>query len=349
MRWVFIAIKRFLPASIPLVLVAILAVVFEFQNYTTVSRKDDFLLITDDQLAVQYKTYHSGDAERTKFIGPEFSVTVAKKTVLIRRAGLGLYDRGHNISFEAELPEFLIDSPFLKKLSQQLSEDYRKSATEFTTVDWSLVWHGFREPEFSLRNWEGIIGVDFAHVTPNAVSLIQSYWEYTGGAHGNGGLHGQCFIDDQGSVRRLNLEDLFDPNSDWKKRLIDFCVSDLRCQEATFISDGLVQNPESATLSTDNSSRPPVAFRWDEDDDSFSENSDSLTIPTEQPFCLKQFSTDDLTSFTLSPAGLRFYFSPCHVGTYADGVYTVGVPYRTIQDCIPVGSPTRRFMAPSKN
>ena len=159
-----------------------------------------------------------------------------------------------------------------------------------------------------------MIGVDFAYVTPNAVSLVQSYWEFTGGVHGNGGYDGKCFVEDQGSVRRLKLEDLFDPNSDWKKRLVKHCVSGLRCQEVSFITDELVQNPESATTSPDS-------------------------------FCdLKQFSTDDLTSFTLSPAGLRFYFSPYHVGSYADGVFTVGVPYYVIRDCIPAESPARLFM-----
>ena len=317
MKRALIRFKRFLPSAIPLVLVATLAVVFELQNYSTVTRKDDFLLITDDQLSAQHKTYTSGDPERKKFIGPEFSIPVAKKTVLTRRAGLNFFDRGHNMSFEAELPEFLIDSPFLKKLSQQLSDDYRQRAVDFTTVDWSLVLNGFREPGYSLRNWEGSISVDFAYVTPKAVSLVQFYWEYTGGAHGNGGLDGQCFVDDQGSVRRLTLEDLFDPNRDWKKRLVEHCVSDLRCQEASFITDALVQNPESATISPDS-------------------------------FCdLKQFSTSDLTSFTLSPAGLRFYFSPYHVGTYADGVFTVGVPYYVIRDCIPEDSPARLFMTPN--
>ena len=314
MRWAYTLIKRFLPAGVPLVIVATLAVVFELQNYTTFTRKDDFLLVTDEQLAVQYKTYSSGDPERKNFVGPEYSIPVAKKTVLTRRTGLGFYDRGHHSSFEAELPEFLIDSPFLKTLSQQLCDDYKQSATEFTTVDWSLVLDGFREPSHSLRNWEGTITVDFAYVTPKAVSLIEFYWEFTGGVHGNGGANGQCFVDDHGSVRRLKLEDLFHPNSDWKKRLIEYCVSDLRCQGASFITDALVQNPDSAT-----------------------------TLP--DSYCdLKQFSTSDLISFTLSPEGLRFYFSPYHVGSYADGVFTVGVPHYVIRDCIPEESPARLFM-----
>ncbi len=317
MRWALISIKRFLPAGIPLVLVTTFAIIFEFQNHTKISPKENFLLVTDDQLAVRGKPYVSGDAERKKFIGPEFSIPVAKKTVLTRQAGLSFFGRGHNCSFEAELPEFLINSPFLKKLSQQLCDHYRQSAIDFTKVDWSLVLDGFQEPSFSLRNWEGTITVDIAYLTPKAVSLIEYYWEFTGGAHGNGGAYGQCFVDDHGSVRQLKLEDVFDPNSDWKKRLVEHCVSDLRCQEATFVTDALVQNPESATTSPDS-------------------------------FCdLKQFSTSDLTSFTLSPAGLRFYFSPYHVGTYADGGFTVGVPYYVIRDCIPDESPARLFMTPS--
>jgi hypothetical protein len=105
-----------------------------------------------------------------------------------------------------------------------------------------------------------------------------------------------------------------------------------------------VQNPESTTHSTENLARSIVSLSLDEGDDPIS---DSSTTQTENIYCLKQFSTDDLTSFTLSPAGMRFYFSPYHVGTYADGVFTVGVPYYVIRDCIPEDSPARLFMVPN--
>ncbi len=347
MRRALYPIKRCLSAGIPLILVATFAIVFEFQNHTKISQKDNFLLITDDQLAVQYQSYHSGDAERRTFIGPEFLIPVAMKTVLTKRAGLGFFDLGHNISFEAELPEFLIDSPFLKKLGQQLCDDYTQSANEFTKVDWSLVLDGFREPQYSQRNWEGMIHLNFAHVTPNAVSLVQFNWEYTGGAHGNGSLLGQCFVDNQGSVRLLMLEDLFDSNSNWEQRLIDFCVSELRRQGASFISTTLVHNPELATTSPENLASPPVYLSLNEEDlytNAMTENSDSGTILKENMNGLIQLSKSDLTSFTLSPAGLRFYFSPYHVGSYAEGIYTVGVPYSAIRDCIPDDSPARQYM-----
>ncbi len=345
MRWTFTLIKRFLPVGIPVVLVATSAVVFELQNYSKLTPKEPFLLKQDDQLAVQYKTYVSGDPKPKEFIGPEYSIPVARKTLLTRHAGLRFYDRGHGISFEAELPEFLSESPFLKKLSQQLCDDFRKSASEFTQVDWSIVLEGFREPSYSQSQWDGMIGVDFAHVTPNAVSLIQSYWEYTGGAHGNGGLDGQSYVDDQGTVQRLKLEDLFDANSDWKKRLVDFCVRDLRHQGASYVSAALVENPSSPKLSEADRHQQPAKLSFDDDDDPFSESSDpAMETAKENYLSLKQFSTDDLTSFTLSPPGIRFYFSPYHVGSYADGVFTVGVPYDVIRDCIPETSPARLFM-----
>ena len=348
MRWAFASIKRFLPAGIPLAIVAILAIVFEFQNHTKISQKEDFLLLTDEQLAVEYKSYHSGDAEQRTFIGPEFSRHVARKTVLTKRAGLGFFDRGHKTSFEAELPEFLIDSPFLKKLSQRLCDHYRQSAIEFTSVDWSLVLDGFRDPTSSLSHWDGMIHVNFAHVTPKAVSLVELYWEYTGGAHGNVSIQGQCFVDDQGLVRPLMLENIFDANSKWEERLINYCVSDLRRQGASFISNTLEQNPESATISSENLANSSVLSLDEKDLDTkaMTENSESGTNPTEKIDDSTVLSASDLTSFTLSPAGLRFYFSPYHVGSYAEGVYTVGVPYAVISDCIPNDSPARLFMTP---
>jgi hypothetical protein len=172
-------------------------------------------------------------------------------------------------------------------------------------LDWGLVKEGFQEPEHFLRDWDASIDIDFTFVSRNAVSSVEGHYEYTGGAHGNSYRLGRSFIEENGSVREFKLEEMFDPASDWEKRLVEHCLGDLRTQGATWV----IEDPFDSKL-------------------------------------LERFSKDDLRSFTLSASGMRFYFSPYHVGSYADGVFTVFVPYSVIFDCLPQDSPARRFMSP---
>jgi len=57
------------------------------------------------------------------------------------------------------------------------------------------------------------------------------------------------------------------------------------------------------------------------------------------------FTIDDLRAFTLSSTGISFFFSPYHVGCYAEGVYAVRIPWSAIRDCLSEESPARLFMA----
>lgn len=302
---------RVLPSALPIGFLTVAALLFYSQNHTTYLRDGDFALASDEEMAEKYPDHIAGDEDPN----PRFETTlrefgsspVARKYVLTRRAGLSFWGRGHSTSFVAEIPEFIDDSAFLRQLNRQLSDEYETMAVEFTTIDWSLVYDGFRDPQFYLQNWEGLVGINIVHSSPQAASVLESHWEYTGGAHGNTLLRGRCFFESEKQVRELTLEDLFEPASDWSKRLIAYCLSDLRCQGASRISDIGLEEPESSPI-----------------------------------------TNDDLASFTLSRLGITFYFSPYHVGCYAEGVYTVHVPYFVIRDCIPETSPARLFMCEEK-
>ena len=310
-HWTLKLLVRMLPSGIPICFLMVAACLFYSQNHTTYSRDGDFTLNSDEEMSERYPRHIAGDEKPNPSaeVTPRelVSVSVARKYLLTRRAGLSFWHRGHSASFVAEIPEFSDDSKFLRQLNRQLRDEYERMADEFTTIDWSLVYDGFRDPQFYLRNWEGLIGINIVHSSYQGASVIESHWEYTGGAHGNSFLKGRCFVESCGRVRELKLEDLFESASHWDRQLIAFCLSDLRCQGASSISDVCVEDPESI-----------------------------------------QFSTDDLASFTLSRAGMTFYFSPYHVGCYAEGTYTVHVPYSVIRDCIPENSPARLFMCEDK-
>jgi len=280
---------------------------FYSQNRTDVSRGPDLLLMSEEQMNFRHKSYHVGDEDFgqqwKEFVGPHYCPPVAKRILLKRRAGFRIFDRGHDVSFQAEIPEFLIESLFLKQLSQQLRLEYKSMAIQFTNVDWSLVRDGFREPTSSLQNWDGSLGIDIVHVSPDAVSILELHSEYTGGAHGNYALIGRSWIEENGLIREMELDDLFIPTSDWENRLVEWTLRELQQQGATWIID----DPFDSDLS-------------------------------------KKFSRADLSQFTLSTVGIRFYFSPYHVGPYSDGVFSVLVPYSVVIDCISTESPARRFI-----
>ena len=148
-----------------------------------------------------------------------------------------------------------------------------------------------------------MIDLDIVHATEKAVSLVETRWEYTGGAHGNSLIAGRNFVSSNGEVLQLKLDDLFDPASDWSYRMIKHCVLDLRSQGASHIPETPIDGVDDGGL---------------------------LLI-------------DDLASFTMSPDGFRIYFGPYHVGSYAEGIYTVQIPYDIIRDCLTADSPARSF------
>lgn len=52
-----------------------------------------------------------------------------------------------------------------------------------------------------------------------------------------------------------------------------------------------------------------------------------------------RFTADDLKTFVLSPVSITFIFSPYAVGSYAEGSYTVTIPYSVLRDDIDPAGP----------
>ncbi|WP_010588510.1 DUF3298 and DUF4163 domain-containing protein [Schlesneria paludicola] len=298
---------RILRLGLPFGLLVAAMLAYYSQNFTVVSRHGDFTLATSELMADQFPAHVAGEGLPSRVFDavPHVGVAspVAKRLRLRRQAGFAYGNRGHSVSFSCDIPEFPEDSAFLKSLNQQLRREYEAAAAEFTVADWTTVYEGWKEPQSYLMNWEGSIDLDIIHASSTVVSILESRHEYTGGAHGNLVLVGRCFVESRGMVRQLQLGDLFEGGSPWARRLVDFCLNDLREQGASSVPPEPADDPE-----------------------------------------MESFSTEDLRSFTLSVDGLTFYFSPYHVGCYAEGVFTVHVPYAVIRDLIPDQSPARHFI-----
>ena len=307
-------VARLVPLGIAVGFLAVAAVVFLWQNHTTISREGDFVLSKGDDLVMGHHRDAESDNNRIETISGDGSSksetrSVAKKIVLRKRTGLNLADRGHSAIYEAAFPEFPETTPFLRDVNRLVSTAHAATATEFAQADWSLVWDEFRDPSFSNREWSGGVETTVTHATDRAVCLLEMHSEYTGGAHGNYWQVARCFVEENDQARELKLADLFEPSSDWQQRLVTFVTNELRRQGAS-----------------------SLAPREDADVEEVSEFKPAI------------LEVDDLATFALAPSGIWFFFAPYHVGCYAEGAYSVQMPYSKIENCIPRHSPARLFM-----
>lgn len=307
MQFVLNQLGRAVPAGVAVCLLLVCGGVYWGQNYTTVSRAGDITLAVEADLAMAHEDGVQAHATpANEAAARESRRSVATKIVTKRRAGLGLVNRGHSTVYEATFPEFPSISSFLRDVNRILGTSHSSDMAEFTTVDWSLVWDELRTPTWSNREWSGIVTTDVLCATDKAVSLLEHRSEYTGGAHPNPWFVSRNFIDDHGKARELKLAELFDPSSGWADQLTLYCSNDLRRQGASYLAPLDDTDPNAITR-------------------------------------IVTLDADDFRTFGLSATALWIFFGPYHVGTYAEGNYSVKVPYEELERFLTADSPARLF------
>lgn len=127
-------------------------------------------------------------------------------------------------------PFFL--SPF-EELSAQLQDDLLNSLFDFVREgqDYALAGETF-------NGWWLERQQTISYASADLLSLSETLWVYTGGAHGNTGLMGHTFalVDDK--VRALRLKDFFLEDADYLAVLSPFVLEALRAQEAQWVLNG---------------------------------------------------------------------------------------------------------------
>ncbi len=143
--------------------------------------------------------------------------------------------------------------------------------------------------------YQSISGIDIKRADGRVLSFTDSFYEYTGGAHGNGGTTGISF--DAKTGEKLDLSDLI---SD-KDALKDYVMAEL---EARYGADGGLFDGWQDTVRNDIDEVPYAETEGFED----AEGNMSA-------------------EFALSASGLEIYFQPYEIGPYALGTVTVEIPY----------------------
>lgn len=186
-------------------------------------------------------------------------------------------------------PALTSKSPFHAAVNARLSREAAKrvdaTAAEFEKT---LKDSDERMP------WESLRRAEVLHADEGLVSVLESLYLFTGGAHGNHEYLPRVFAWRDGKLKEVSNAEMVSAK-DWPK-VRTMVEEDLKRQGAS----------------------------WPE-----------------------QIGKTKLEEMILNPtaAGLVFTFPPYVAGSYAEGTYSVCIPYTKIEKLIPASSPLRRLMA----
>jgi hypothetical protein len=166
---------------------------------------------------------------------------IAASVAVTRKSGLRIGRYGGTEKYDSGFPVFASPLPFHQAINRRLRTEANEDAAEFTKDGIRHIIESVRMPGAE-NDYEGRDGIFVVYFSDQLVSLRKSSWEYTGGAHGNGGSSGLNFVADNGKARELQLADQFVPGSKWEKRLSDLCLTDLKNQGATSVVNGTMTN-----------------------------------------------------------------------------------------------------------
>ncbi|MDO9576896.1 MAG: DUF3298 and DUF4163 domain-containing protein [Candidatus Cloacimonadales bacterium] len=137
-----------------------------------------------------------------------------------------------------EFPVFVERIDFLAKLNEFQQKDLVQKTNEFFAEglqQWQDSSEFFNGYEMFLQN-------EIEFLADGLVSLLQTDYEFTGGAHGNTAFHVFNFSPENDTLETINLSDFFIPESDYLPQISNLCISNLKQQNASYVIDGSVES-----------------------------------------------------------------------------------------------------------
>lgn len=140
------------------------------------------------------------------------------------------------ISLHSSYPYFV--SPQLEPVNRLLQETFIQRQFDFLREGQDTLIAG------EMRNgWLLDSSTEIAYsANDGLVSLLESIYAYTGGAHGNTGLVAHNLLVEGSGIRILELRDMFAPRTNFMSRVSPLLLEDLRLQEAAWVLDGTVSD-----------------------------------------------------------------------------------------------------------
>jgi Deacetylase PdaC/Protein of unknown function (DUF3298) len=130
-------------------------------------------------------------------------------------------------------PYFLADTKAFSEISARLEKEAAAERKKFVKEA-----DEYFKTQKSAGGWQEDYSYSIEYYSPGLISLSGEVFSYTGGAHGNTYYISSNYWIKDGKALLLNLSDLFMPKSDFIKALSDYCINDLRKQNAGWVVDG---------------------------------------------------------------------------------------------------------------
>lgn len=141
-------------------------------------------------------------------------------------------------------PSFITDTKASREITERLEKEAASERKKFTDEA-----ETFFSAQESAGEWQENYSYSVEYYSPELISLSGEVFSYTGGAHGNTLYMSSNYWIKDGKALRLGLSDLFMPKSNYIKVLSDYCIRDLRKQQAGWVLNGELKELKADDLS----------------------------------------------------------------------------------------------------
>ncbi|MBI1176597.1 DUF3298 domain-containing protein [bacterium] len=224
-----------------------------------------------------------------------------KNIELHDRSGVRAFNRGFRTRGKASFPTLPATNAFWTTINAEMEKQCRDSLDQFIGQEsWKEFWWSVKEPS-AMNDWSMDAQWHAEFVSLNLVSLIASYHDYTGGAHGNTGFGALTAVSSGAEFREVKLPELFIVDVGWREVL-------------------------AATAEREINKRKRENWGADFSDDA------AATVKAEE--------LDDAV-FTVTLDGLKIWFAPYEKGAYAEGSFEPVIPYDLIVKMLDTNGPAK--------
>lgn len=145
---------------------------------------------------------------------------------------------GDRVEASCRVPQLMGDADGLSQVNLGLRSAACKSTLEFVDGARSL----FRDLSAETpHRYERRLHHSIAYYSPTFLSVLVSDWQYTGGAHGNVEFRSRNLAIRNGRLVAVSWQDLFRDADNAERRISDYCLADLKRQQAEWVVDGSIQ------------------------------------------------------------------------------------------------------------
>lgn len=207
---------------------------------------------------------------------------------LRKRSGVRLFGRGFRTYGQGLVPRLPTTNAFWAAIDSDIARQTEDALEEFNDqLSWSAVWQSVKETSARTYEWSMEATWRTEFVSPRFVSLVATYWEDTGGAHGNTGYGALNAVPDGTSFREVKLPDLFLADVGWRDVLAGAAEREINREKGIRFGNA------------------------------FSEDLSASVKPDEMNDAV----------FSATSAGLKIWFAPYEKGAYAEGSFEPVIPY----------------------